>query len=925
MFIVALGAGFMAGLAAASPDMYDTADEYIKEYKLFDIDIKSVIGLTEADCAAVEEILDAEYAAFTMQPGIVMDMILLQDSGSEFTSRVYGILDSSGQTQLNKINITEGRLPENPGECVIESVFGKYSDEDISLGDTLSLSSGNSDLDTLNEYMTETELTVVGICRSPMCIGIEGDSTNIGSGTIDLNVYTMTELFSMGDGIYTDLFIGLEQAENIGTFDEEYTELIDHVTDILKDLAEQRCKIRAAELKGEYQDSIDEAEKFIDILEATVQIEDELAEDSVKRALKVYEAEAAADESTLSVNGLSGITAQMMKDLQLILDAASYDPSLGSQYDLESSAVAGSESSMLLDDLKKQLEDAEEAVESLDNASWIIRTRDDLEGFSSYSSNVGKVSALARIFPVFFFVVALLVALTTMTRLVEERRTLIGTLKALGFSNGQILSEYLLFSTSASVTGCIIGLLIGFRLFPWAISSAYSMMYFLPETLTSFRWDIAAWVAPVTIVSILLATLWACWNEFYSMPAVLMIPKAPSAGKRIWLEHVGFLWRRISFTYKCTFRNLFRYKKRFIMTIIGVAGCSALLLTGFGVRDSVNDIVDKQFGEIYKYDLMFILNEEVPSDLSDDLLSVLEDDNRVSEYTTAFQEGGKLYAGNKKQDITIFVPSDLEDIDQFLTLRERRTGQNIDFSDNGVVLTEKICEEMGISRGDKITLEDSEGHSCEMTVAAITENYVSSWAYMTEKGYEEAFARKPEYTMLLCNVEEEDEDLISTVTADIMTDSRVLYGRSVYSLRTTFSESIKSINGVVYVLILAAGLLCIVVLYNLTNVNICERKKELATLRVLGFYKNETQNYIFRETNILSFLGSVVGIFVGIWLHSVVVKTVEVNHIMFGRDIKPLSYIYALGISVLFTLIVDLIMKKPINKTDMVEAMKAND
>lgn len=865
MFIVALGAGFMAGLAAASPDMYDTADEYIDNYNLYDIDVKSSIGLTDEDLESIKSLDIADQ----IQGSAVFDMVLNQSNGSDFTSRVYGILDDTSNTQINKLNLIEGRLPENDSECIIESVFGKYSGEKITVGDTLTLSEANTNYDTLNGYMSDTTLTVVGICQSPLCISIEGDSSNIGSGTINLNVYTRKSLFTCD--FYTDIFMTVRGAQQLNTFEDEYTDLISDASDKIKSISDERISLRADDLKASVQDTIDKLNQLIDS---------------------------------------AGLIAQMQNS-----QTANYE-----------------DSAQLSAKLEEQLNDANDYLDTIDNATWMIRTRDDLTGYSSYSSNVGKVSALAKIFPVFFFVVALLVALTTMSRLIEEKRLQIGTLKALGYTNGQIIFEYMLFSVSASVLGCILGFGIGFRIFPYAISSAYSMMYTLPVISTPIRWNIIAWVAPVTIVSIILATLWSCWSEFRSMPAILMLPKSPPPGKRIWLEHISFIWRRMSFTHKVTARNLFRYKKRFIMTIIGVAGCSALLLTGFGIKDSVNDIVDKQYGQIDKYDLIFVMDDENALSEDESLIKAVSDKNLISEYMLVSQETGKVCYGKENQEITIFVPQDMEIFTDFTALRTRKDHTSLSLSDGSIILTEKICEEMGINIGDSVTLEDSEGHQSAVTVSAITENYVSSFAYLTPQTYSDCFSSKPEYTSLLCKLAADsnsDSDTIlemaDKATSEIMSSSHILYGRSVASLKDTFSDSIQSINGVIYVLIIAAGLLCIVVLYNLINVNICERRKELATLRVLGFYKSETQNYIFRETNILSFLGALAGLILGIWLHSVVVKTIEVNHIMFGRDIKPLSYLIALAISVIFTLLVDLIMKRPINKTDMVEAMKAND
>ncbi len=902
MFIVALGAGFMSGLAAASPDMYDTADKYIDDYSLYDIDVKSTIGLTEDDLESIES-LDRTEAA---QGAVVFDMVLNQADGSDFTSRVYGILDDTSDTEINKLNLIEGRLPENVSECIIESVFGKYSGEGVSIGDKLTLSEANTNYDTLEGYMADTTLTVVGICQSPLCISIEGDSSNIGSGTINLNVYTRRSAFTCD--FYTDIFMTVSGALELNTFEDEYNDLISDVTDEIKSISDERVALRANDLKSSAQDTIDELTELIDTISSVADIQNVQSDDLTVRKQQNREV-----SDILTASGSS------------LADTISDETALQTPDSYESATE-------LLSRLEDQLDEANDYLDSIDDSAWMIRTRDDLTGYNSYSSNVGKVSALAKIFPVFFFVVALLVALTTMSRLIEEKRLQIGTLKALGYSNGQIIFEYMLFSISASVLGCILGFGVGFRIFPYAINSAYSMMYTLPAISTPIRWDIVAWVAPVTIVSILLATLWSCWSEFRSMPAILMLPKSPAPGKRIWLEHIGFIWRRMSFTHKVTARNLFRYKKRFIMTIIGVAGCSDLLLTGFGIKDSVNDIIDKQYGQIDKYDLIFAMDEEDSLTNDESLNQTINDKGIINEYLSVSQETGKVYYGKEKQEINIFVPQDTEKFADFTTLRTRSGHDSIMLSDDSIVLTEKLCEEMGINIGDSVTLEDSEGHQATITVSAITENYVSSYAYLTPKTYTACFSSEPEYTNLLCKLTAEENadsdtilELANEATSKIMASSHILYGRSVASLKDTFSDSIQSINGVIYVLIIAAGLLCIVVLYNLINVNICERRKELATLRVLGFYKSETQNYIFRETNILSFLGALVGLVLGIWLHSVVVKTIEVNHIMFGREIKPLSYIIALAISVVFTLLVDLIMKRPINKTDMVEAMKAND
>lgn len=892
MMIVILGAGFMAGLAAASPDMFDSADRYVKEYRLFDIHIKSLTGFSEGAVSAIEAMEETD----TVQSCIVQDMVLLQKGGTDFTSRVYGILDESGETSLNRIRLTQGRLPKAPGECVVESVLGRYSGETVSIGDHLTPSSVSTSYETPDDPLKEPQLTVVGICESPMCMSIEGDSTNIGSGTINLNVYVRRDLFSSKSD--TDLFLTVPDAVELNTFSEEYDTLIYSVSDRLRPLAGQYPSEESGRIALELEEQTSQAGQLLQEAKRIVCIQEDL-HNSMEQGLE-----------------MSGETARLLPEgsplRAALLKTAEMKP-----IDSSSDAVSADQ---LTKDLESSLSTAKELEEMLAKGSWIFLTRNDLAGFSSYRSNVGKVSALAKIFPVFFFIVALLVALTTLTRLVEENRLQIGTLKALGCSNGQILLEYLLFSSAASVCGCLIGFSVGFWIFPAAINSAYSMMYILPPMATPVRWDIVSYVAPVTILSILLAAVWSCWNEFRSLPAKLMTPRAPAPGRRIWLEHISVLWRRFSFTQKVTFRNLFRYKKRFVMTMIGVAGCSALLLTGFGIKDSVNEVVDRQFGEIFQYDMIFVGSQDHFAEKDRQIQALLEDTSLIQEWMMASQENGRIQGKDSSHEITFLIPEDLQMFPEFVSLRSRTKNEQYTLSSNGIILTEKICEEMHIHAGDTIILEDGQGHTAEAKVDAVTEHYVASFAYMTEECYRSLFHTDPSYTSLLC-ISADGTDH----TAEFLVSPYVLYGHSVESLKDSFSDSIRSINGVIYILIIASGLLCIVVLYNLTNVNICERRKELATLQVLGFFPNETQNYIFRETNFLSLLGAATGLLIGTGLHEYVVKTVEVNQVMFGREIAPLSYLIALGITMLFTLLVDLIMRRPINQIDMVESMKAND
>ena len=849
MFIVALGSGFMAGLAATSPDMLQTADTYFDETAWYDLDIKSPLGFTNEDITAAAELADIE----NLQCARVLDLVL--DGETAHTCRVYGIFDENGETALNRPRLLEGRMPEQSGECVVQDSAGRYTDNSVAVGDTLTLSHENDSYETLRGSMPDQVLTVVGIVESPMTIAVMQEPTNVGAGSIGLHVFTYESFLDVP--YYTDLYVTVRGARVLDCFGEEYGEKIDAMRSRFEALGDERAPLRASDMRGELSEQIDELTQTVD-----------------------------------SLRDMAKTAAQMR---------GNYPPP------------------PLLEKSENLLREARERLDDLGDGTWLVRIRDDSEGFSSYDTNVSKVSALAKIFPLFFFLVALLVALTTMTRLVEENRTEIGTLKALGFSNGQILAEYLLYAALTSVLGCAVGFAVGFRLFPWAVYSAYSMMYTLPQVLLPVRWNIIAWVAPVTVGSILLAAFWACFDEFRACPAILMRPKAPKEGRRIWLERIPFLWKRFSFSHKVTARNLFRYKKRLVMTLLGVAGCTSLLLTGFGLRDSICDIVELQFGDIYRYELTVVTDGE----RDDTLDAFFADDSLISGVMPYCSEDGKVRFGGNSEATTLCIPETPAQFHEFVRLRERKSGNAIPFPDTGVILTEKLCETLGISIGDTVTLEDPDGHRGELTVAGITENYLTSFAYLSPEAYRLAFGREPDLSTVLCRFAE-GADADSAV-ARALESPHAVYASSSRTLRETFADSIGSINGVIWVLILAAGLLSMVVLYSLTNVNILERRKELATITVLGFHDREVERYIFRETNVLSFLGSLLGLGVGVVLHRYVVRTVEVEQVMFGRVVRPLSYLYAVAISMVFTLLVNQLLRRRIRRIDMVEAMKAGE
>lgn len=577
---------------------------------------------------------------------------------------------------------------------------------------------------------------------------------------------------------------------------------------------------------------------------------------------------------------------------------------------------------------RMDLKEAQNLLQSLDSAKWIIQDRDDLPGYTGYGQTADRMSAFAKVFPIFFFLVAALVCLTTMTRMVEEERTQMGTLKALGYSNKSIISKYLIYSLSASLIGSVIGLLLGFYIFPKAIFAAYGIMYDLPPCVIRFKWSYAIIGMIVAILSTGLASYFACIKELKEQPSKLMRPKPPKQGKRIFLEKIDFIWSKMNFTQKVTARNLFRNKKRFFTTLIGVAGCTALLLTGFGLGDSISAIMDKQFGEngICNYDVQIVLGKNSAD--TDAQNKAMEEIKQRPEIKQAMKTHMDVIDGTSSRtenilEINIVVPENPAELPEFIKLQNRKSKEKVSLDNNGVIVSEKLANKTDTKIGDEITLKAND-KDYNVTVTGIVENYTFHYVYMPSELYRNIFGEEPsfDYVTAILN------DNISTAQKDsLASDLMKVDGIDAVAYTTqiidTFSNILNSLNLVVAIFIIAAGALAFVVLYNLSNINLNERIREVATIKVLGFRDKEVSQYIVRENIILTILGTLLGLILGIFLHSYVVSVAEVDIVMFGRSIKPLSFVFAAILSLVFSAVVNLIMHKKLKKVNMVDSLKA--
>lgn len=574
---------------------------------------------------------------------------------------------------------------------------------------------------------------------------------------------------------------------------------------------------------------------------------------------------------------------------------------------------------------EEKLADAKQQIQDIASPEWYVLDRNKHYSFVDYKGAAESIDAISQVFPVFFFMVAALVCLTTMTRMVDEQRMNIGTLKALGYGKWKIASKFLIYAGLASVTGSIIGAVVGNYVFPTVVIDAYSMMYVLPETIIVFSWSLILTALLIAVGVTTLSAYFAVNSELVETPSILMRPKAPKEGKRILLERFPFIWNRLSFIGKVTVRNIFRYKKRFFMTVFGIAGCTALLLTGFGLKDSIRTIVDKQFGTLFLYDMTLTFDRESTEEAQANVVSSLNKDERIVGSLLTTSENGKLLANDEEKDITIFIPENLDELSQFIHFQNRKTATEFSLTDEGAILTEKIAKQLNVKVGDEITLENADGNKAQVLISGITENYISHYIYLSKSYYEQLFDKELSFNQLVAISSLEDEAVQSDLSSELMALEEVSGISWVSTLKSSFNDMIHNLNYVIILLIVSAGALAFVVLYNLTNVNISERMREIATIKVLGFYDNEVSAYIYRENIILTLIGTFVGLGLGVLLHLFVMTTVEMDMMMFGRQIRGLSYVYAAGLTFVFAALVNFAMYYKLKRVEMVESLKSVD
>ncbi len=995
--IVALGVGFFSGLKDCKESMVSTARGYLDRTNFYDYQILSSYGADD-DSVASAESWDGVKAA---EGSIQIDVIARSGSGDSSALKAISLPEN-----INRLNVTEGRLPQNVNECVLDAY--SITDEGFHVGDHIEITDEN-DKDKLDDFKVK-DFEIVGLVNTPIYLDYQRGSTDIGNGSLDTFFFIEKDAFDVD--YFTNLYVKLDGDE--ASFTDEHEDklkaqednmkaLAEAVTDGRRETARKDAQEELDEKKQEYEDNLAEyeqekadAEKKISDAEKKIRN----GENTIKQKRKeinaaIKAANAAIPELEATVTDLqskkpqveAGLSqAQAGKDqLDALLASGAisqeeYEAQIGpvnaqiaelsgalsSINDGISQAQAGiaqakdglvkaraglkeldrqerkiesskkqlreekrkadeefAKAKKKLDDAKDKLDEAQEKIDTMEIGNSYALSRKENAGYSSFDSNSSIVSNIAKVFPLFFFLIAALVCMTTMTRMVDEQRTQIGVLKALGYSNSQIVGKYMFYSGSAAFLGSVLGFFAGCKVFPAVIWNAYTMMYDFSHTVDYIiNYKLGLSVLAVALLCSMGATWVSIASDFRVPPAELIRPKTPPAGRRILLERIRPLWNRISFLYKVSIRNIFRDKKRFLMMVIGVSGCTALLIAGIGIRATISKVADYQFDEISLYDITVIFSKSMTEDRQKDFMKEL-DDTGISGENVRFLHRGEvtMVIGDKTTDLTC-VATDAEGFDEFMDLH---TGdQPIEYPGPGeIVIVRKTNHDYGIGVGDEVTLRD-DYREMKVKIVGVADNYVYDSIYMTPETYREGFGKEPDIKAAYINFGDgTEEDIIRNASADAAGYEYTAAVQTNLDVRDNVGRMMKSLNAIVYVVILSAALLAFIVLYNLTNINITERLREIATIKVLGFNQLEVSLYVFRENLFLTAVAAIVGIPMGDWLLKFVIDNIVLSMIYFEPRHGPYDIPISVALTFVFAFLVNLVMQKRLRDVSMTESLKS--
>lgn len=967
LLIILLGVGFFVGIKTTSPDMKNTANEYFNESNMYDFFLASPWGVKETD---IEYIKSKGYQAYGEYS---KDVIVIKDN-----EEVAKLLSYDQKSNINNITLVEGRLPLNDSECVIEK--NKYT-ELHKIGDVLevndeilkekqltivglvqsplyiSLEKGSTDLlsGTISYFLYSPKTNFNSKYYTEMFINVKSTLNRFSDDYQDLideyaiNLKDITKYLS--DIRYTEIVMDATNKLNDGykEYEENKIKVNKELENALKLINQNETKLKEEERKlntsinewntqklslienletlnnsktnllitlENLNDTISNLEETKTTLESLIYNEIEVESNSellhnvTEQLNTLYENKESINNSLNEINtSINTInTTIIATDNKLTSSKKIIEESKIKLNNSKIEYEKNKKNALLkLDDALLKLENAKKDINNIEQEKWYVLDLNSNIGFYQYKADTERITNIAKVFPLIFFVVAILICSTTMTRLVEEERGQIGTYKSLGYSNFAIMQKYIIYALLATILGSIIGIAIGVNIIPKIIFNMYSMMYDVGVFNATFTISYMLSGTFIALLCTLGATLNACFKELNTVPAELLRPTAPKAGKRVLLERINFIWKRLKFSNKVTVRNVFRYKKRFLMTIIGIAGCTGLILAGFGLKDCIVGMVPNQYEKIFKYDAEIILDTNTTLNTKNNTLSSIKEISGVTNALAFNKESIELEENSTTEPIYLMVP--FGDISEFIALQDRKKTTKIEL-DNKIAITEKIAKLLKLKVGSKIHFNNN-----TYEVGYITENYISHYIYMSESLYNSS-----EFNTILIKTDDFDKTKLTNNIKELSGVSAINYNSS---KRDIFDSTMKNFGYVSLVLIVSAGLLAFVVLYNLASVNISERKRELASIKVLGFYDKEVYNYVDRESTILTTIGIIFGMLVGKVLTDYIIKTCELDSFMFDPRITLKSYVFSILITLVFTLIVDVTIYFSLKKIDMIESLKS--
>lgn len=894
--IIALGVGLFGGLRVCAPSMKKTADKFYAENDFYDFRLVSTVGFEADDRTAFEDVS----GVVSVVPSVSSDVLYRRGEDSDGAVHTHMITEG-----MNTPVVVSGHMPEKADECAVDSRM--YGDE--MLGKRIVLSGAN-DGDTLDLFKSGSYVITARV-KSPLYVYYERGSTSLGNGTVDGFILIPEDGFDTD--VYTELFLKTDAGGEI--YSSEYNDRIDALAPALELLLENRAGERFSKLKSEAETELSDAKK--EYSEKKDDAQKELSD--AKRELDDARAELDDAEKTLSEKKDEMKKAGFNDDMiETYFESAEKELN-----DAETEyADAMAEYEDAVKEADEEFAEAEEKIADADkklsdlSLSTFVLDRYTNQGYAGFEKDIEIITGVSKVFPLFFLIVASLVCIITMTKMVDDQRTKNGVLKALGYKDSSIVFQYLFYSGTASLAGCALGFLFGSGLIPFTLWKAYGIMYnFDTEILFVFDKKLFA-VCTLLYMACSLGTTWmVCRKELSEPAAELIRPKAPKSGKRVLLERIPFIWNRLSFLRKVSVRNILRYTKRMIMVVIGIGGCTALLLTGFGIQDSINDIANIQYKDITVSDATVTFDSAPDSGERTSFEKFAEEFSAKTVFSADSYMDIVNSAGDSENVDVIAFEDSLED---FYILRDGETELQWP-GENCAVVNRRLQRDLGINPGDAVILKDSDGHETTVTVSGIFDNYIGDYVFVSLASFNEESA--PE--LKCANIIFKDGIDEKAAGAKILKRDDVISVSLTSDVKNQFDGMLSSLDYIIFVIIALSGALAFIVLYNLTNISISERIREIATLKVLGFYGRETAQYVFRENILLTLISIVAGIPMGIGLLSYVISRIRVSAIFFEPILKPESYLYAAVITFVFALVVNFFLRFRLDSVNMAESMKA--